>query len=196
MAHQSEIHTARLVLRTPVQSDAERITELMQEKDIAWNLGRAPYPYAISDAEDWIASILDKRENDLEYSFVLTHPDDGLIGCAGVTRHDDVWELGYWVGKPYWGMGYTTEATTGVMDWARARLGATQFMAGHYIENPASGAVLIKLGFEPVGVVEHFFGKARGQTSPARRYVYGAPADTALNMGLQNGAHGEKSHHH
>ncbi|MDJ0921526.1 MAG: GNAT family N-acetyltransferase [Henriciella sp.] len=176
-----EISTERLTIRPPEPRDAAAVTALISEKDIAWNLGRAPYPYTEQDAVEWIEKAQQARAEGSEYSFVIDL-EDQLIGASGVSLHFGQWELGYWVGKPYWGQGYVTEAARGVMNWARETKSATKFMAGHYTDNPASGAVLRKLGFEPVGEVT-WYARARNMDVPAKRYICGdeASADIALN---------------
>ncbi len=179
MTTQFEISLARLTLRPPASSDAMRITQLIGHKDVVWNLGRAPYPYQLKDAEEWVAKAKQSAQDGEEYSFLITHADEGVIGCVSVTRHGDVWELGYWVGKPYWGQGFVTEAAIGILKWAQDNLSATGFVAGHYVDNPASGKVLEKLGFNPVGTA-HLFARARGCDVLSMRYVRGAPDAAAM----------------
>lgn len=181
MTDQIEIHTQRLRLRPPEPQDAAPITALISEKDIVWNLGRAPYPYAEQDAVDWIEKAASDRTEGAEYAMVIERGGK-VIGSCGVSPHFNQWELGYWVGKPYWGRGFVTEAACGVMEWAMQTQSAIRFMAGHYTDNPASGSVLKKLGFKPVGEV-FWHARARGMDVPATRYIYGegASAEIALN---------------
>lgn len=180
MANTTILHTTRLSLRAPQVRDAAQITERIGVRDVAWNLGRAPYPYALKDAEDFIKAASQNWENDKAYVFMLEHAKDGVIGCCGLDRHtDEVWEIGYWVGQPWWGQGYMSEAATEVMRWAQQDRSIAQFVSGHFTDNLASGRVLEKLGFKPVDVVPHA-GAARGKPSPALRYTHGAPPEMAL----------------
>ena len=180
MTNTAILMTDRLVLRAPQPRDAAQIAERIGLKDVAWNLGRAPYPYAKSDAEAFIQHASDGWVNGSACIFMLEHPTDGVIGCTGLDCHDGkYWEIGYWVGKPWWGQGFVTEAATAVMNWAETDMGFTAFVSGHFTDNPASGHVLTKLGFRPVGVVEHM-GAARGALTPAMRYTKGAPDEVAL----------------
>ena len=180
MAETYEIRTERLNLRAPMQTDAQRITDLIGIKDVVWNLGRAPYPYHLSDAQSWIARCAADITAGTEYPFVIENSEDGVVGAVGLNAHPgDVWEIGYWVGKPWWGKGYITEAAQAVLDWATREKAITAFISGHYVDNPASGRVLEKLGFEPVGVLD-LPGKARGMAYPAQRYTRGAPPETAM----------------
>src|SRR3546814_3302421 len=74
-----------------------------------------------------------------------------LIGGIGIDRRENgEVELGYWVARSYWGLGYATEAGRHMLDLART-LGIPRLTAAHFVDNPASGAVLRKLGFRPTG---------------------------------------------
>jgi RimJ/RimL family protein N-acetyltransferase len=88
--------------------------------------------------------------------------DGKVIGSAGLGRKDDGGvELGYWIARPYWGRGYATEAARAVLEIARL-LGHGRVLAGHFVDNPASGRVLRKAGFRPLGGTRRRFSAARG----------------------------------
>jgi RimJ/RimL family protein N-acetyltransferase len=96
----------------------------------------------------------DERASGDEYSFViLRRRDNVLIGICGV-RPAEGFEMGYWIGKPYWGQGYATEAARLVLAFAFGGLNAAQVIAGWMADNPASGRVLEKLGFRPLKTEE------------------------------------------
>ena len=182
--------TERLSARPPALEDAEAIHGLFQDKDIAWNLGRAPWPYALEDAQGWVGNTAKTRAKGTEYAFALHHADNGLIGSVGMLQvQDDIWEIGYWIGKPFWGQGFVSEGARGLLDWAKRELGVTRFVSGHIDDNPASGRVLEKLGFQQVG--EHsMYTKGRDCEVNAVRYVYGgAPASVALEVPDYSGGH-------
>ncbi len=180
MAGTYQISTQRLNLRAPMTSDAAAITKYISDRDVVWNLGRAPYPYQLSDAEAWIEGCAGDIAAGTRYPFVIETSKDGVIGTVGLNGHpDNIWEIGYWVGKPWWGRGYVTEAAQATLDWATREKAITAFISGHYVDNPASGRVLTKLGFEPVGVID-LPGRARGIACPAQRYTRGAPPETAM----------------
>ncbi len=107
--------------------------------------------------------------------------------CRAGEAEDATWEIGYWYGMPYWGLGYASEAARALMDWARDQLGAKVFVAGHFADNPASGNVLRKLGFVRTGS-QDLFGLARQGTSPAERYVWPEGA-TPVSLTDHHGAH-------
>ncbi|MBI1360168.1 MAG: GNAT family N-acetyltransferase [Alphaproteobacteria bacterium] len=185
------IETERLILRPFELTDARRVSYLAGDYEVAKMCGRVPHPYPVLIAEAWIATQAAARAKGEDYPFAITLPGDGLIGACGVNRvagaGRHVWELGYWLGLPYWGEGYASEAARGLMAWAQDTLDARVFTAGHYVDNPASGGVLRKLGFEHTGSAE-LFGLARARTSPCERYVW--PAGTATDtLALASGAH-------
>jgi RimJ/RimL family protein N-acetyltransferase len=91
-----------------------------------------------------------------------------LIGSCGLGRRPSgAVELGYWIGRAFWGRGFATEAGYALVDIARA-LGLRQLEASHFIDNPASGRVLEKLGFESTGIIAPRMNCARGEEVPAR----------------------------
>jgi RimJ/RimL family protein N-acetyltransferase len=175
------IKTQRLNLRPFTEADAGRLAYLAGDYDVAKMCGRVPHPYSLAAAHGWIATHSEDRQREGSYSFAVTAPIDGLVGSCGVWRSGEAegaYELGYWFGQPYWGLGYASEAARAVMDWARGRLDAKIFMAGHFADNPASGNVLRKLGFAHAGSVE-MFGLARQSVSRGERYVWPEGAGAA-----------------
>ena len=176
----AEIPTQRLRLLRPRQQDAERIHACMQDKELPINLGRAPFPYTMADADAFVRLCGVWAEAGDEHAFLIGHATEGVVGCIGLTRKTPtVWEIGYWIGKPWWGLGFATEAGHALLDWGRASLGATGFVSGYIADNPASGRVLVKLGFEPVGQIRQFV-TGRACEVDAVRMVLDAPADIAL----------------
>ena len=120
MADPVIIRTERLVLRPPLPQDAPHIVERLGAKDVAWNLGRVPHPYQMADAEAWLEKIPKSWAEDSSYSFAITHPIDGMIGCVSLRLLPfEVWEVGYWLGEEWWGLGYMTEAAAALL---RSRL--------------------------------------------------------------------------
>lgn len=174
-ASTATISTRRLELRPFEASDARRVAYLAGDYAVAKMCGRVPHPYSFQAAQGWIAGQAADRARGVEFPFAVVLETDGLIGSCGVSRlggaAQPVWELGYWFGLPYWGAGYASEAAEAVMWWARETLDAEIFTAGHFLDNPASGKVLRKLGFVPTGKGE-LFGLARQRTSPVERYVW------------------------
>jgi ribosomal-protein-alanine N-acetyltransferase len=143
-----KIKTQRLVLRPPVLADAADICLLAGDYDVASMTGTIPHPYSQQVAAEWIAEAIAGEEG-----VVFVIEDDGkLIGCTGYRPFgDDHAELGYWIGKPYWGQGYATEAVMTLVAHAFDVDGFDYVTAGHFADNPASARVLRKLGFVTQG---------------------------------------------
>ena len=110
--------------------------------------GTIPHPYSEDMAIDWIES-LQEGEEGVAFAVDL---GGALIGCIGyrATEKDHA-EMGYWIGKPYWGLGYATEAARALILYAFAKERFDYLTVGHFKENPASARVIAKLGFEPSG---------------------------------------------
>ena len=144
------IETERLVLREPRLADAPVIAALINDRRIAENTARIPHPYRLADAEDWISlANADPRDEIL----LITLRDGTLAGACGLEWRDGPNpEIGYWVGAPFWGRGYATEAVRALIDQAFGDLGHDAVDASARTSNAASRRVLEKCGFQWTGV--------------------------------------------
>ncbi len=143
------LETKRLILRAPRLEDTKPVAALANDRRIADNTARIPHPYKASDAEGFIAGA---NKADGEAVFLITLRDDTVIGACGIVPHESTPELGYWLGVPYWGKGYATEALHATIDYAFTDLGHDALQAGARVTNPASRRVLEKCGFQWTGV--------------------------------------------
>ena len=125
------------------------VAALANDRRIAENVARIPHPYKVSDAEAFIAGA---NVAGGEAVFMITLRDGSVIGACGVTALEPTPELGYWLGVPYWGKGYATEALHAVIDYTFTDLGHAALQAGARVTNPASRRVLEKCGFQWTGV--------------------------------------------
>jgi RimJ/RimL family protein N-acetyltransferase len=142
--------TERLVLRAPRREDAKAVAKLINDRRIAENTARIPHPYRLVDAKAFIAHA-DRADEDL--TFFITHPDDTIVGGCGIGKLDrENPEIGYWLGVPFWGRGYATEAARAVIDHAFTERGYDVLLGGARVSNPASRRVLEKCGFQWTGV--------------------------------------------
>lgn len=160
--------TERLFLRPSWPEDWQAVLSGIGDERLVKNLARAPWPYHAEDAQRFVA-----REQDPFFPhFLCIAPGKGgqvLIGAAGIQPQGDEVELGYWIARDYWGRGFATEAARGVIEIARA-LGHRRLVASHFADNPASGRVLRKLGFQPNGRVGMRHSCARGEAVKAVEY--------------------------
>jgi RimJ/RimL family protein N-acetyltransferase len=144
------LETERLILRAPRLADAKAMATLANDRRIAENTARIPHPYSLDDAEAFIARANTRAG---ETAFVIALANDTLIGGCGLgPLEDDTPELGYWLGAPFWGKGYATEAVRAVVDYAFTEAGHDFLNAGARVTNPASRRVLEKCGFQWTGV--------------------------------------------
>jgi RimJ/RimL family protein N-acetyltransferase len=142
--------TKRLKLRVPGTADATAIASLINDRRIAENTARIPHPYSLADAHAFLAQA---NRDPAEPSFTITRLDGALIGGCGIHRlSGGEPELGYWIGVPYWGRGYATEAARAVLDHAFGVLGYARLTSRARVSNPASRRVLEKCGFQWSGV--------------------------------------------
>jgi len=138
-----------------------------------------PWPYSMRDAEAYLASPRDP----ILPSLLIFERGSGapqLAGACGLGRRaSGSVEIGYWIGRPFWGRGYATEACRALIDIART-LGLPNLEGSHFLDNPASARVLEKLGFEPLGIVAPRLSCARGREVPARLMRLRLRADARL----------------
>ena len=161
--------TDRLLLRPGWAEDAPELARAIADEQIVRNLATAPWPYALKDAEAFLASPRDP----VMPSFLITERTAGaprIVGSCGLGRRPSgAVEMGYWIARPYWGQGFATEAARALIDIART-LKLPRLEASHFIDNPASGRVLEKLGFVPTGLSATRYSCARGGEAIAKLY--------------------------
>jgi len=142
------LETGRLTLRAPRRGDVKAIATLANDRRIAENTARIPHPYDAGDARQFIDAV-NRRDGEAVFAITL---GGTLIGTCGVDPREGGPEIGYWLGAPYWGQGYATEAIRAVIDFAFDDLDYDELQAGARVTNPASRRVLEKCGFQWTGV--------------------------------------------
>jgi RimJ/RimL family protein N-acetyltransferase len=143
------LETDRLTLRAPRLDDVKAIAGFANDRRVAENTARVPHPYTLDDAERFIATA---NGQDGEAVFVISRDGDVIGACGIEPRAGGAAEIGYWLGAPFWGRGYATEALRAAIDYAFGDLGHTALQAGARVSNPASRRVLEKCGFQWTGV--------------------------------------------
>jgi RimJ/RimL family protein N-acetyltransferase len=153
--------TERLILRPSWPEDARPLARALSNPDIARNLLSVSAGYDEVDARAWIDRPRDPRLPEF-LAFLRTRGAPRLVGGAGIVRGDDGGlELGYWIERSHWGLGFATEAARAVMRIARST-GLLGVRAGHFLDNPSSARVLRKIGFTPTGGIEARQSRGRG----------------------------------
>ena len=148
------LETARLGLRPFTLDDAPAVERFISDYEVARNTLRIPHPYPPGGAEAWIRSHLADEGSGTEFAFAMVRKEtDELIGSVGLSmvRAHLRGELGYWIGRPYWGQGYATEAVAAVVRFGFEQEGLERICGEHFARNPASGRVLAKAGLRREG---------------------------------------------
>ncbi len=172
------VRTNRLFLRPGWAEDAPALAEAINDVAIARMLARVPHPYGLEDARAFLAAT---QASDLPSLLVFrrTAGQPRLVGGAALIHNGSgdarTAQLGYWIARPYWGLGYATEAARGILAIGFDSLRLTHVTACHHLDNPASGRVLEKLGFVSTGISPSV-SLARAGAAPARDYHLGRDA--------------------
>ena len=144
------LKTERLILRRWEDSDAESLFEYAADPDVGPIAGWPPHQ-SIEESRDVIKNVFNGKE---AYAICLK-TDDRAIGAielklnghTDLTDRDDECELGYWLGKPFWGQGIMPEAVKEILRHAFEKIGMTKVWAGYYEGNIKSKRVQEKSGF-------------------------------------------------
>ncbi len=184
--------TPRFVLRPPRPSDAESIHRLVNDWGVVRMLPRLPFPYPRKLTDEWIEAAAGQAASGTAYHFVIiaeadasrpvavsggepgVAPDGRLLGCVGL-RIDSAartGDLGYWIARRYWNDGVAGEAAGRLARWALARLDLDRLVAQVATDNPASAAVLRRIGFREAGTSRQLF-LARGGSHPVLLFEAG-----------------------
>ncbi len=144
--------TERLVLRPPHEEDVDAIAHLADNARVAAMLARMPHPYARENAVDFVTRARKGEMGDGVYA--VTQAETGVfMGCCGVHphKHGEGLEIGYWLGEPFWGRGYATEAAHALIDLAFRAGSVERLHVSCRVGNEASRRVIHKCGFQFVG---------------------------------------------
>ena len=150
-----QIETTRLKLRPYTEDDIPDLVPLVGARAVAAMTLRIAHPYTEQNARDFIA----KTRDDGEIRLAIILASNGRM-CGGVGLRPEVAhqraELGYWIGVPYWGNGYATEAAKAMVHYGFETRKLHRIAATHAKQNAASGRILVKLGMRHEGCLrEH-----------------------------------------
>lgn len=144
-----------MILRPFELADAKEVQRLAGDRAVADTTLKIPHPYEDGMAEKWIATHRAKFDAGMSAIFaVVRRGPMELVGAISleIEKRYDRAELGYWMGRPYWGLGYCTEAGRAMVAFGFTDLGLNRIHASHFVRNPASGRVMEKLGMKREGL--------------------------------------------
>ena len=150
-----QLQTVRLTLRPYDLADIPALIRLAGAREVAATTLRIPHPYTEEAAQQFIATCEQDADSGSITRFAICLRDDGQF-CGGIGLRMDEGqphraELGYWLGVPYWGRGYATEAAQALLDYGFDTLGLHRIYASYVTQNVASGGVLRKIGMTREG---------------------------------------------
>jgi RimJ/RimL family protein N-acetyltransferase len=166
----AELRTERLTLRPLALTDAARLSAITSDPAVARMVARVPCPNPMVAVEGFILIMQARAPLGTDHVFAMELPGEGAIGCIGAhgASPNGPFELGYYVGREWWGRGYATEAASAITRYMDSN-GATHLEAGHFLDNPASGRVLEKTGFVATGEIVPRYSLGRCEAAPLRR---------------------------
>ena len=141
------LKTKRLILRPWREDDAEDLYKYASDPEVGTPAGWPPHT-SVENSREIIRSVFSAPE-----TYAVCLKDDGKsVGSVGLHRNDlaendDEYELGYWIGKPYWGQGLIPEASRELLRYAFENLCMNRIWCGYYDGNVKSRRVQDKLGF-------------------------------------------------
>ena len=169
------LETSRLRLRPWQESDAPELFCWASDPEVGPRAGWTPH----QSVEESLEIIRTVFNNDTNWAIELKEPSDsvglviGAIGygpscdCALPAREGEP-ITGYWIARPYWNRGICTEALGLMIDHIRRTTDIPSLISGHFVDNPASGRVMEKCGFEPTGETVIDEGQYQGAGRPIR----------------------------
>ena len=153
---QPVLESKRLRLRSFSLADAGAVKALAGDPLVSQSTLNIPYPYTLAMAERWIETHpeLWRNKSALIYA-IVKHDTQLLIGTVALVSIDgSEAELGYWLGREYWGRGYCNEAVEMLIEFAVNQLQMTDLHAEHLQSNPASGKVMAKNAMHYTGSIQ------------------------------------------
>ncbi len=171
------LETERLRLRPFTEADAADVEREAGNAEVARTLLTMPHPYPPGAALTWIAKHAEAWSSEKELPLAITWRADGaFIGV--VALHFDLAhkhaEIGYWISRDEWGQGITSEAALAMTRWAFAEAGLHRVFARHMQMNPASGAVMQRIGMKFEGTLRQHYWR---DDQPHDFHLYGVLKD-------------------
>lgn len=139
--------TERLIYRDVSKADIPFIQVYASDKELSKKTLNIPYPYPNDGAEQFFKATVKAEAAGLMKLFVMEKQDE-FVGTIALTinNQENSAELGYWVAKPFWGLGLGTEAAHFICGFAFKKLGLNKLMASAQADNIGSKRILEKIG--------------------------------------------------
>jgi [ribosomal protein S5]-alanine N-acetyltransferase len=150
MSTQPTLETLRLKLRPYTEADIPELLPLIGTREVAATTLRIAHPYTEQDAQAFLELAKDPDKLWLAITLRSDGRQIGGIGLRVEKQHQHA-ELGYWLGVPFWGHGYATEAAAEIVRYGFETLALHRIFASHFKQNPASGRILKKVGMKYEG---------------------------------------------
>jgi RimJ/RimL family protein N-acetyltransferase len=168
----ARLTTPRLVLRRPRAGDAAAVYAYGHDPEVTRYLSFRTHR-SLADAEAFVGWCPARRGSGQEFCWLVSVRDeDAVAGSIACRVRGHAAEIGYVLGKPYWGRGYATEAGRAVVDWAVVQPEIHRVWAACDVENPASARVLEKLGMTREGVLRRWIVHPNVSATPRDCHVY------------------------
>ncbi|MBL1241164.1 MAG: GNAT family N-acetyltransferase [OCS116 cluster bacterium] len=161
------LKSSRLTLKLPSMTDAPNMAEYLNRQDTAGMMGHIPMPYTLADAETFITYIMSSPADEMVTG--IFNEQDKFIGVISIRQTDRGHSLGYWIGHPFWGKGYMTEACILFINNFFSTINAEFLLVSHFLINPASEVIINKLGFKYQQTVTYEI-PLRNTQEKAKRY--------------------------
>lgn len=157
----------RLILKTPTLADAPDMAKFLNRKDTAHMMSHVPHPYTLDDAQNFITRTTEAIDDKI-FNGIYDY-NDNFMGIVSIIPRPNGDDIGYWLGREYWGNGFMTEACSLTISEYFATTGKSELFVSHFLLNDKSKSVVQKLGFEYVGNVMLDI-TARKTVQEAKRY--------------------------
>lgn len=143
-----QLASERLVLRPPVMGDMDRLVDLIGDYEVTKWLSQVPWPYRRDHGLEWLEDANDSKSPNLSLAIAN---EDGLIGGIGFAAYRTAPNIGYWLGKPYWGQGLMSEAVETLLAFAFDELDSDEVVSSVFDHNIASLRLQERFGFKVTG---------------------------------------------
>lgn len=147
------LETERLILRPLAMEDYGAILAFMGAREVTQFLLFFSYPLNEPQLENWLRDVINASPDSFAYWGMIHRGTNRLMGILSLTidRFHRKAEMGYWIGRDFWGQGLTPEAALAAIDYAFNGLKLHRLELTIHVKNKASQRVAKKLGFQLEG---------------------------------------------